>query len=102
MKLLVYHPAAERELDESVVFYENRQRGLGQRFYAGYRESLSRIQDNPMTGFPTEKGTRTYRISSRFPFGVVFQERGDQILIVAVWHFSRRPEYWVDRLDDEL
>jgi hypothetical protein len=32
-----------------------------------------------------------------FPYRVIYQVRGDHVLIVAVMHERRRPEYWRDR-----
>lgn len=100
MKPLVYHTEVEDELEESIEFYEDRLPGLGESLFRAYREAVSRIQENPLTGFISEKGTRTCRVSKRFPYGVVFQERDDHILIVAVQDFRRRPGYWTDRLED--
>jgi plasmid stabilization system protein ParE len=100
MKPLAFRPEVERELDESIAHYENEQKGIGQRFYRGYREALSQIQQNPYTGFPSDVGTRTLRIAG-FPFGIVFTEFDNFVQIIAVYHFSRRPGYWITRIEDE-
>ena len=34
----------------------------------------------------------------RFPFGIVFREKEEEIQIIAVVHFKRDPDYWKQRL----
>lgn len=34
----------------------------------------------------------------RFPFGVIYQPRGEQLVVIAVAHQRRRPGYWLRRL----
>jgi hypothetical protein len=33
----------------------------------------------------------------RFPYGVLYSEDAEGILVVAVMHLHRDPEYWKDR-----
>jgi hypothetical protein len=33
-----------------------------------------------------------------FPYSVIFQEKGEAILIIAVAHAKRRPGYWKARV----
>ena len=35
---------------------------------------------------------------SGFPYSVIFQEKSDIILVVAVAHAKRRPGYWQTRI----
>lgn len=34
-----------------------------------------------------------------FPYDVVVREAGNEVLVIAVAHHSRRPGYWKDRPD---
>ena len=43
--------------------------------------------------------TRRYVIT-RFPYGIVYQIRANEILVVAVMHLKRQPDYWIDRIPD--
>jgi len=44
-------------------------------------------------------GTRRH-LARRFPYAVVFAERPDRLLIIAVAHCKRHPDYWRERLPD--
>jgi hypothetical protein len=35
---------------------------------------------------------------NRFPYGLVYEVSGEEIVIVAVMHLHRRPGYWRDRV----
>ncbi len=61
--------------------------------------AIARIERMPYAWPPHERGTRRHLLH-RFPFGVVYRVDGNRIVIVAVAHTSRRPGYWLDRLDD--
>ncbi|HIP58812.1 MAG TPA: hypothetical protein EYH01_00115 [Campylobacterales bacterium] len=43
------------------------------------------------------KSTRRCLVN-RFPFGLVYRIEGDTIVIVAVMHLSRKPDYWYSRV----
>lgn len=101
MKPTTFLPAARDDLHQAATFYESRRSGLGSDFEAVIAEAIERIQQNPLTGFPSDHMTRTLTVR-RFPFGIVFREYPDQILVVAVAHHSRRENYWADRIEDEF
>jgi toxin ParE1/3/4 len=89
---------AEEELAAASLYYERRQRGLGARFHAHVQEALQALSGDP-SRFPCYEGgvtRRKYRRARvrRFPYIVVFEERGQEVLVVAVAHTSRRPGYW--------
>ncbi len=101
MTPLQYHPEAEQEFMDSAARYDSKQAGLGDRFFDQVQIGLTRIQENPETGIISERGTRTFLVPGRFPYGIVFRQRHDHIQIIAVAHLHRRPGYWISRLEDE-
>ena len=36
-------------------------------------------------------------LANRFPFGVIYYQRDDEIVILAVMQLNRKPNYWKDR-----
>lgn len=104
---LVFHPAAVDELDAAVEWYEARSPGVGARFYGQVVETLGLVEHFPQSGAPVDAeegeldGVRLFPMQ-RFPFIVVARpEAADSgaILILAVAHTRRDPDYWRERAD---
>ena len=99
MVRLEYHSEAELEFDEAVEFYDDKSFGLGERFQKAVFHAVESIRQNPETGMIWIQGTRLF-IVNRFPYGIVFKNYTDRILILAVNHLSRDPDYWTKRLQE--
>ena len=89
---------AETELDGAFEEYELIQKGLGFRFLEEVELSQSRITNFP---FSYEKiGSYSRRcLVNKFPYGLIYQytEGENEVLIVAVAHLHRKPDYWAER-----
>ncbi len=96
---LRYLSVAEEELAKAIEYYEDKEAGLGLRFYAEYRAALARILAYPDAWNPLSKNTRRCR-TRVFPFGIIYQIRCDEILILAVSGMHQKPGYWKDRLGE--
>jgi plasmid stabilization system protein ParE len=88
---------AEQEFRDGYDHYEKVVEGLGEQFREEVIVALRRIQDFPDAWQRLSKNTRRCRLD-RFPYGLVYQNRGAEVLIVAVMELTRRPNYWVKRL----
>jgi len=91
---------AQAELREAVRYYESRAPSLVADFLVEITAALDRIADFPAAWPQVDKELRQYRVA-RFPYGVVYADEGDEILIVAVTHLHRRPESWRTRLREK-
>ena len=84
---------AELELKEAMEFYEAAKEGLGAEFLVEIEAAVGLIEAHPLAWTALSPRTRRCRIS-RFPFGLFYQVRSDEILIVSVMDLRRNPERW--------
>ncbi len=84
---------AKRELTEAIAYYNEQSEGLGYRFAAEVKRTLSRIVQYPQAWTPISERTRRCRTSG-FPYALIYQVREEVILIVAVMHLHRHPDSW--------
>jgi hypothetical protein len=83
VKQVDLHRAATNELIEAARFYEQRRAGLGFRFLCVVEEICAKIGEVPDIGAVAGAAERKRRVP-RFPFDVVYRERADGILVLAV------------------
>ena len=89
--------AALTELRQAILYYEQRENGLGAAFLDEVENTLVRILQNPTAWNPLSRRTRRCR-THRFPFGLIYQIRTDEILITSVMDLRRDPLRWQDLL----
>lgn len=88
---------AQYELDDGFIFYEDQVRGLGFEFLDEILNAFKRIKSNPKAwGLFSERTRRC--LVNRFPYGIIYQIRENELLILAIAHMHRKPGYWKDRL----
>ena len=97
MKSLRFPAEANAEFVAAAEFSERQQAALGRRFIDAVENATRRIRRQPRIYSRAEGDARKCRVR-RFPFGVIYRERGDAIEIIAVAHLRRRPGYWKARL----
>lgn len=90
------HPQAVEEFAAQVAYYEEREPGLGHRFYDEVIAQLNWIAANPEVP-RLRKGYR--RVNLRiFRFYVAYAVEGDRVWVLAVAHGSKKPGYWIKRM----
>lgn len=87
---------AEREYQDAYDYYEEAVEGLGIQFGQEVIAALKRIENFPDAWQKISRKTRRCRLE-RFPYGLVYQKRTDELLVVAVMHLAKQPAYWVKR-----
>ncbi|PYS23083.1 MAG: plasmid stabilization protein [Acidobacteria bacterium] len=85
--------AALSELTEATLHYEQEEGGLGTIFLSEIDATVERIVRFPRAWHPVSARTRRCR-THRFPFGLLYQVRPDEILITAVMDLRRDPRRW--------
>ena len=91
-----FHPDAEKEFNEAVEYYEDIEPGLGYDFALEVYSAINRAINFPKAWGILEGGVRRSLVK-RFPYGVLYTEEKDQIIILAVMNLHRRPGYWKHR-----
>ena len=87
--------AAHIELQSALEFYERAESGTGSKFLDELAATIDRILAMPEAWKPISPRTRRC-LFHRFPFGVIYQIRGDEILVVSIADLRRDPQRWED------
>lgn len=97
MTEVVFLGKASRELEAAASYYNSQQPGLGQKFLAEVRRARDRIVLLPKAA-PEIRGGVRRRSIHRFPYHVIYRLDSDQILVIAIAHKRRRPDFWLGRV----
>ena len=92
-----FHPDAENEFIQAIDYYEGCEGGLGYDFALEVYASMARIIAHPDAWQTVEENIRRSLVN-RFPYGIIYTVENSEILILAVMHLHRRPEYWKIRV----
>ena len=92
---------AEAEIEAARCYLNRQSLELGSRFLDDLAERLAAIAEDPLR-FPrleTLPENQPYRraLLTLFRYAVVFEVLDDAIVVVAVVHTSRVPNYWLGR-----
>ena len=89
---------AAQEYRDAFDYYEAMVRGLGAQFSNEVINTIDRINRFPQAWQKLSPRSRRCR-TDRFPYGLIYQIKADEIIIIAVMHLDRDPTYWVRRLE---
>ena len=92
----VFHPAALIEYSEAVQYYAQNRTALAQAFIDAVENTMYRIRESPTTWQIIDEDVRRC-MTRKFPYGVLYTVEEDEILILAIMHCSREPNYWKNR-----
>ncbi|MEA1920124.1 MAG: type II toxin-antitoxin system RelE/ParE family toxin, partial [Campylobacterota bacterium] len=85
-----FHPDAELELNASVDYYEEYKTDLGSEFAHEVQKTIQRILLFP-TAWQKLDGAIRRCLTNRFPFGVIYYQSDDEIIILAIMQLQRKP-----------
>jgi len=97
MSEVTLHEGTDEEFKAAAVFYESRRPGLGEMFVQRVVEGFESILARPLSGQILFDEFRSHLIR-QFPYSIVYRIERDQILVLAVAHWSRSPGYWKARI----
>jgi plasmid stabilization system protein ParE len=90
-------PPAEEEMIEAALNYEAAASTLGDDFLDDIQFAIRSIREHPNLGVEIAYGFRRALVR-RFPFSVIYFIEPGNVVVVAVAHQSRSPEYWKGRM----
>jgi len=93
---VVFSKYAKLELEDAVRFYNLQHAGLGKKFEVEVKKAALRIAKYP-TAWSNESGEIRKCLLHKFPYNLLYSIENDHILVIAVAHQHRKPNYWVER-----
>jgi plasmid stabilization system protein ParE len=96
-KPLIIEPEAERDIRSAYDWYEQQRRGLGDDFVLCLEVGFQTIAERPRS-FPIIRRNARRMLIYRFPYLILFIEHREFISVHGVFHTSRDPQRWEDRV----
>lgn len=97
---LIFLRIARNEMAEIKRYYNLQQNGLGDAFQSEAQAAAQLILARPFFWQIEVEPARRF-ILNRFPYKMVYIVQDEQVVIVALMHQHRRPDYWVDRIPNQ-
>jgi len=95
--IIEFLPLAKSELDDAVKYYNLQVQGLGSRYKSEVKSTIKRVAVFP-TAFIEVKPEIRRCIMHKFPYNIYYSIQDNIILILAIAHQHRKPDYWIDRV----
>lgn len=97
-----YHELVDVDLRNAWNWYEEQEDGLGDLFLDAIHTTVERASRWPNAGKPVLRDDRDEVIERKvpangFPYAVRYRISGDRLLVMAVLHQSRHPDFGTDR-----
>ena len=96
-KPVEYHQGALADVKSAVAWYRKRSPKAASDFVEELRRGTDTIRETPERWPMGKNDTRRFLLW-RFPFAIVYSEQESVVMVWAVAHGSRRPDYWAHRV----
>lgn len=93
---LIFPVTVRTEVREAIDYYDSERPGLGEHFWDEVAFGIRWILANPTVPRLRPGDFRRVNLHS-YPYYIAYALRGDRVVLLAVGHGARRPEYWIDR-----
>lgn len=94
---LIIAPEAEQDITEAYAWYEGRRPGLGEEFLSCVDASIEAIRRTPEMHAVAHENYRRGLVR-RFPYAVFYEHAQGTVTVYGVFHTSRDPAKWRQRL----
>ncbi|MGD9931298.1 MAG: type II toxin-antitoxin system RelE/ParE family toxin [Mangrovibacterium sp.] len=88
---------AEIDFDKSYRYYSDESQKVASSFYKQINLSFEILKQHPESFPIVYKNVRKFFVK-KFPFVIYYQLVGSAIRVIAIFHTSRDPEIWNDRI----
>lgn len=97
MRRFRFGPRALEELEEAVDYYLERSSDAAAGFVDAFEAAVHFVRESPQAAACVTGDVRRWNLR-RFPYALIYRMVDDVIVIIAVMHGRREPDYWKDRL----
>lgn len=91
---LEFRSVAQRELAEAIIYYRDIDHTLGVRFLREFETTIERLLTFPTSGHPRRGGAYRLALMRGFPYGIAYSCHEEVLVVEAVPHLRRKPDYW--------
>ena len=82
---------ANLEMIEAYLYYEEQQKGLGERFFAQVDVYMDRIQTNP-EHFPCKRSPYREAWIKKYPYLIIYEIVENKVIVYSVFNTWQHPE----------
>jgi plasmid stabilization system protein ParE len=93
---VVLRRAAERDIEQAALWYEQQRPGLGTDFMNAVRHSVSGISQNP-EAYPVIVNQIRRALLRGFPYGLFYLVEGERLVVIGCFHARQSPKRWTTR-----
>jgi plasmid stabilization system protein ParE len=97
---IVFHPGASEDYAAAFTWYYTRGTALASDFEREI-ERGTRLISQTRLRWPKFDGQRRRFVVRKFPYAIIYEVPSKDVVILAVAHGKRRPNYWRERSADE-
>jgi len=90
-------PIVKSELEDAIEYYDLQVQGLGNKYKNEAKSTIKRIAIFPTAWMEVKPEIRRC-IMHKFPYNIYYSIQNNIILILAIAHQHRKPDYWIDRV----
>jgi plasmid stabilization system protein ParE len=95
---LILTEKAQEDLDDAYQWYEDQEQGLGKEFIRCIDAKIAKIKRYPLHHQVVQSDRVRRALTNRFPFSIYFVDDEEIIVIFAILHQKRSPDFWKSRL----
>jgi plasmid stabilization system protein ParE len=93
---VTFHPGASEDYAAAYSWYHDRGTTLAANFETEIDRGVRLISQSPLR-WPKFDNQRRRFIVRKFPYSIIYELHGEEVVVLAVAHGKRRPNYWHER-----